>query len=266
MPYRLIEKTQFYYEIHGEGEALVFIHGLGASTQDWEAQVAFFEKKYQVITFDLRGHGKTDKPEEPYSVQLFAIDVANVIRSLLGERAVHIIGHSLGGMVAFQLTLDSPELVKTLTIINSAPAVILPRMRDHLFFYMRMINIKLFGMHALATHLAKLLFPRPEQANLREVFIKRWSENDPKAYLNSLRMFRGWNVMHRLTEIKCPTFIVTADHDYSPITFKELYTKLIPNAELAVIKNSWHMTNLDQPDALNVALNNFLEKHSGIIE
>lgn len=261
MPYHTLEKIQFYYELHGKNEALVFIHGLGASTQDWDAQVSFFEKKYQILTFDLRGHGKTDKPETPYTVPLFAADVADLIRSLLGYRQVHVIGHSLGGMVAFQLALDSPELVKTLTIINSAPAVILPRMRDHFFFYLRMINIKLFGMRALAMHLAKLLFPRPDQANLREAFIKRWSENDPKAYLNSLRMFRGWNVMHRLAEIKCPTLIVTADHDYSPVTFKQFYTKLIPQAELVVIENSWHMTNLDQPDALNIALNNFLKKY-----
>lgn len=260
MPYCVINQIKFFYEIHGNGEPLVFIHGLGASTKDWEAQIAFFEKKYQVISFDLRGHGKTDKPNEGYSVVQFANDAVTLIKALLPEQKVNIIGHSLGGMVSFQLALDAPSIVKTLTIINSAPAVILPRMRDHLFFYMRVANIKLFGMHALANNLAKLLFPKPSQQPLREAFISRWSSNDPDAYLNALRMFRGWNVMHRLGEIKCPTLIITADHDYSPVTFKEFYTKLLPNAQLVVIKDSLHMTNLDQPEALNNALESFFNK------
>ena len=66
----------------GNGQPLVFIHGLGSSTRDWEFQVPEFSRSYQVITFDLRGHGRSDKPEEPYHLPMFAADLAGLLSGL----------------------------------------------------------------------------------------------------------------------------------------------------------------------------------------
>lgn len=258
MPYLSIKDIQVYYEVHGQGEPLLLIHGLGSSTQDWEYQVKFFTQ-YQIIAFDLRGHGKSDKPKEPYTVKQFASDTAQLCRAL-SVQSVHVVGHSLGGMVAFQLALDFPDLVKTMTIVNSAPMVTFPRFIDSFKFFLRSVNVKLFGMRPLSIGLSKILFPKPEQVDLRELFVQRWCENDPVAYLHALHAFKGWTVLNRLSELQCPTLIVTADHDYTPVSLKEYYAKFIAKSELVVIKDSRHITIVDQAEAFNQVLLKFLQK------
>lgn len=104
-----------YYETHGEGQPLLFIHGLGSSSRDWEFQVPAFSISYQVITFDLRGHGQSDKPTGPYSMAMFAADTASLLRALAIDQA-HVVGLSLGGGIAFQLAVEAPQIVQTLII------------------------------------------------------------------------------------------------------------------------------------------------------
>ncbi|MGD9592514.1 MAG: alpha/beta fold hydrolase [Candidatus Berkiella sp.] len=258
MPYLKVNDIKIHYELLGQGKPVLFIHGLGSSTRDWEYQTPYFSKNYQVLLVDLRGHGQTDKPNHPYSVSLFASDIAHVISTLFPE-GVHVVGHSLGGMVAFQLTVDYPNLVKSLTIVNSGPAVIFPSIKSQLFFYLRFFDVRLFGMSHMSKNLAKMLFPEPNQKEFRETFEQRWCENDPKAYTNSLKAFRGWTVMHRLPSITCPTLIISADKDYTPISYKEYYTKLITNAKLKVIENSRHITIIDQADIFNEMVDDFLK-------
>src|SRR5439155_12833482 len=94
----------------------------GSSKRDWEPQVAELAKTYRVITVDLRGHGQSDKPAGPYTIPEFAADVAGLLESLHASPA-HIVGLSLGGGVAFQLAVNYPALLKSLTIVNSGPSM-----------------------------------------------------------------------------------------------------------------------------------------------
>lgn len=258
MPRLAINNIHLYYEMHGTKAPLLFIHGLGASTQDWEYQRDVFAKNYQVILVDLRGHGQSDKPNMPYSIPLFAQDIAQLLKTL-ALFPTHVVGHSLGGMVALQLVLDFPELVKSLTLVNSAPMVSFPSLGSRVGFYLRTLNVKLFGMRFLSMQLAKMLFPKPEQASLRDTFIERWCQNDPQAYLNALAAFSDWNVMARLYQLKAPTLVVSADQDYTPVAFKQFYLKMIPQAELVIIPDSRHITIIDQAVAFNQALADFLK-------
>jgi len=82
MPSIQVNQIGLYYESSGQGEPLLFIHGLGSSSRDWEYQVPCFTERYRVVTPDLRGHGKSDKPPGPYSSLQFACDIAELIRSL----------------------------------------------------------------------------------------------------------------------------------------------------------------------------------------
>jgi 3-oxoadipate enol-lactonase len=82
MPILRCRDINVYYQIAGAGDPLLFIHGLGSSYRDWEPQVAFFSRHYQVITYDVRGHGKSDKLKGPYSVSQFAADAVELMRSL----------------------------------------------------------------------------------------------------------------------------------------------------------------------------------------
>ena len=118
MPILSCNSINIYYEIYGEGSPLLFIHGLGSSTCDWNAQTDYFSEHYKVIALDLRGHGQSDKADGEYSIPLFAEDVSCLIKKLT-LKEINIVGISLGGMIAMQLSIDHPELVKSLIIVNS---------------------------------------------------------------------------------------------------------------------------------------------------
>lgn len=265
MPRITIRDVCLYYEMTGQGEPLLFIHGLGSSTRDWEQQVAFFAPHYQVLTVDLRGHGRSDKPRGRYSIALFADDIAALVQEL-GAVPVHIVGLSLGGAVAFQLAVDAPQLLKSLVIVNSAPEARAYTLKQRFLLLInslqRQIIVRLFGMRKMGETLSKHLFPKPEQSELQRIFIERWAENDPRAYLASFKalMGTGWSVTDRIGNIQCPTLVITADQDYSPVAFKEAYVAKIPGAELVVIPDARHFTPAERPEAFNAALMSFLSR------
>lgn len=252
--------TTLYYETQGEGQPLLFIHGLGSSTLDWEFQVAAFSSSYRVITFDLRGHGQSDKPTGPYSMAMFAADTAGLLRALRIDQA-HVVGLSLGGGIAFQLAVETPQMVKTLVIVNSAPELVVRTFHDRLVVWQRLAMVRLLGMRKLGEVLGKRLFVTPEYTRQRETFVARWAGNDQRAYLAALRAMVGWSVTARLGTIRCPTLIISADQDYTPRSLKEAYTAKIPNAQLVTIPDSHHALPVEKPREFNRALEEFLAKH-----
>ncbi len=256
-----IGDVTLYYEEAGQGDPILLLHGLGSSTQDWELQMASFSQQYRVIAVDLRGHGRSSKPPGPYSIPLFAADAAQFIQTL-NTGPVHVVGISLGGMVAFQLALDAPELVRSLVIVNSVPSMILRTFADKWQLWRRAAIIQLMGMRRMGEFLAPRLFPKPEQAELRETLVERWAQNDKRAYLAAMRSFVGWDVTARLGEIGCPTLVVSADEDYWPLAVKEAYTAQIPGARLMVFEDSRHATPIDQYERFNTAVLTFLSRLS----
>jgi len=250
---------ELYYEIAGRGQPLLLIHGLGSSARDWELQVAFFSPEYRVVTYDVRGHGRSDKPPGPYSIPLFADDTAELIR-LLGIAPAHVVGISMGGMIAFQLAVDAPELVKSLVIVNSAPELSLHTFKDRAQFFQRLLVIRLLGMRKMGEVLSARLLPKPEHLDLRREFVERWAQNDKRAYLDSTRALVGWSVSEHLSEINIPALAVAADEDYSPVSVKEAYVARMPCAELVVIPDSRHATPVEQPEAFNEAVGAFLAR------
>ncbi len=257
MPKQLTNQINLYYEAHGEGQPLVFIHGLGSSTRDWEAQVSEFSTGYRVITLDLRGHGQSDKPAGPYSLPLFAADLAGLLEAL-GAAPAHIVGISLGGGVGLQFALNYPARVKTLTVINSGPSLGGTPEQAQQEIDRRVGIVQQLGMRAMGQALSPALFPKPEHAALRETFVERWAQNDPAAYIAATRSMLGWSVVERLGELRCPVLVISADQDYSPVAAKEVYVRLIPDARLEVIADAHHATPLERPEAFNAVLAEFL--------
>jgi 3-oxoadipate enol-lactonase len=261
MPSIPCNNINLHYEVTGSGQPLLFIHGLGSSARDWELQVTEFSKTYKVITFDLRGHGQSGKPPGPYSIALFASDTAALLRSL-GVASAHVVGLSLGGGIAFQLAIDSPAVVRTMTIVNSAPELVVRTFKDRVGVWQRFAIVRLLGMRRMGEVLSKRLFPKPEHESLRATFVERWAENDPRAYENAMRAMIGWSVMAKLGSIRCPTLVVAADQDYTPVALKEAYTKLLPNSRLVVIPDSHHATPVEKPEQFNAVLADFLARHN----
>ncbi|HEY72686.1 MAG: 3-oxoadipate enol-lactonase [Anaerolineaceae bacterium 4572_32.2] len=266
MPKLHLRDIDLYYETTGEGQPILFIHGLGSSGRDWEPQIAFFSQSerrssahYQIVTFDVRGHGQSDKPPGPYSIRLFADDTAELIKAL-DIAPAHVVGISMGGMIAFQLAVSAPDLVKSLTIVNSAPELVLRSFEERLRALQRLLITHLLGMRKMGQVLSERLLPKPEHAELRRIFVERWAENDKRAYIDSMKALVGWSVADRLGDIRCPTLVIAADEDYTPMSLKEAYVAQIEQAELVVIQDSRHATPVEQPEQFNQALMTFLAR------
>ncbi|MEE8057395.1 MAG: alpha/beta hydrolase [Pseudomonadales bacterium] len=257
MPILNLDDIDLYYEIVGDGEPLLFIHGLGSSCRDWEQQVSFFANRYKVIVFDVRGHGKSNKPPGPYSIPLFATDTVKMLKAL-GISSAHIVGISMGGMIAFQLAVSQPEVVRSLVIVNSSPEFIVQTLKLRMQVWQRFLIVRLLGMRKIGKVLSKRLFPKAEQEELRAVFVERWAENDAKAYREAMAAIIGWSVADRIDDIGCPTLMIAADGDYTPVVVKEAYVERMAKAKLVVIEDSKHALPLEKPKEFNVVLEGFL--------
>ena len=257
MPTTKINDINMYYKINGEGQPLLLIHGLGSSSRDWELQVPDFSEHYKVIVIDVRGHGRSEKPSGPYSIQMFADDVAKLLQVLEIEPA-HVVGISMGGMIAYQLAVSNPALVKSLVAANCTPELMFKTIGERFQMWTRLLIVQIFGMRKMGEVLSQRLFIKPEQAEVRQTFVERWSENDTKAYLASTRALVGWSVVDRLSSMAIPTLIIAADEDYDFFSNKERFADMMPNSKIVEIKDSRHATPAERPDEFNRAVLNFL--------
>jgi pimeloyl-ACP methyl ester carboxylesterase len=191
---------------------------------------------------------------------LFASDTAKLLKAL-DIKSAHLVGISLGGAVAFQLALDSPSLLKTMTIVNSAPSLGGTPEQARAEIDRRVNIVQQMGMRAMGEALVPNLFPKPEQESLRRSFVERWAANDPGAYVESTRSMLGWDVTDKIDSIQCPALILASDQDYTPVAAKEAYIKLMPDAQLVVIPDAHHAVPIEAPEKFNAALMQFLSKH-----
>jgi len=256
MPTACLNGIEVYYETAGEGQPVLLLHGLGSSARDWEYQTPDLARSYRVIAMDVRGHGRSNRPAGPYSVAQFAQDAVALLR-MLDAMPAHVVGLSMGGMTAFQMAVDAPEAVRSLTIINSGPAMILHGMQKAALA-LRFTVVRLLGMKTMGGMIARKVFPLPDQAALRRKLITRMSENDPRAYLDAVRAINGWSVEERIGEIRCPVLIISSDQDYTPVAWKQAYAAKIPGARVAILKDSRHIAPWDQPERMNGMLLQFL--------
>lgn len=259
MPILRLGGIELNYQISGEGNPLLMIHGLGSSGRDWELQVDHFALHYRVITFDLRGHGKSSKSPGPYSIELFAEDTVKLLTALESTPA-HILGISLGGMVGFQLGISHPEVVRSLVVVNSTPDLVPKSLLDHLWIWQRYLIIRLMGMKKLGEVLGNRFFPKPEHEELKEIFIQRWEENHEPSYLEALKAVVGWSVINQLGEISAPTLVIGADGDYFPTEDKKEYVRRIPRGKLEIIEDARHALPAEKPEDFNRLVFEFLKE------
>ena len=116
MPMVKVNDINMYYETHGEGEALILISGNGAESSQWKDMIPMFSKNYKVIPFDNRGAGRTDKPDMEYSMDMMTNDVIGLM-DVLGIEKAHILGASMGGMIAQNIAYLYPDRVKSLILV-----------------------------------------------------------------------------------------------------------------------------------------------------
>ena len=241
----------------GSGDVIVFLHGLGSCGEDWVFQTAFFCATYRVLAPDLRGHGRSSKPAGPYSIALFASDVAAMLDALSIGRA-HVVGLSLGGLVALQMALDFPDRVRSLALTNAfAHLLSVDAARLARLAWRGVISLAL-PLDRSAQHVARSLFPFPHQAELRRLTAARIAANDRAAYRASIAAIRRFDSRRHLHRVARPVLIVTGDRDRTvPRSLQRRLAQSIPGARWEIVRDSGHATPIDQPEAYNTMLASF---------
>lgn len=265
MPYQFVNGCLLRYELWGEGQTpLVLVHGLGSSADDWMLQLPAFAPHYLCVPLDLRGHGTSDKPPGRYSVTLFAADVAALLERLkLGP--AHILGISLGGLVAQQLAMDHADLVRSLVLINTFPGL-WPLPVEVLNTLLRRRGTLLHprDMASTAHEVADALFSSPNLALLKEWTERRIAANDPDAYFRSTLAVVRFRPGRRLDRVRCPTLIIAGEADrVVPRIYQQRLRHRLPHAQFVSIPDSGHASNIDHPDAVNEAVVRFLRTVDG---
>lgn len=259
MPQVEVNSISLHYESVGEGSPVLAIHGLGSSTRDWERQVDVLAESHRVVTVDLRGHGKSDKPQGRYSIQLFSDDVAELVRQL-DLVPVTVVGISLGGMVAFQLAADHPDLIDRLVVVNALPDNELLRAAP-LQILMRKLIVRFLGLERMGKVLGARLFPDENMEEERSLMARRWAENDKTAYQRSFQAAVDWpGVTGKLDGFDRPMLMISSDEDYVSLEQKQPYLDALPEMEHTVIEDARHAVPMERAEQFNRVLGEFLAR------
>ena len=228
------------WESQGEGAPLLLVHGLGYTRQGWGPQRELLARRYRVLSYDNRGIGESEIPAGPYTMAELAADAVQVLDEAGVERA-HVVGASLGGMVAQLLAAERPERVDRLVLAGTTPggagAYPLPQRTLALMAEASSlapeVALRRFVENALA----------PGSAFVDEVFAYREQHPpDPVGWAAQAAAGAGWDADGRLARIAVPTLVVagTADAVVDPRN-AQLLADAIPNAELELIDGAGHL-------------------------
>lgn len=266
MPNLALDDVTLHYEMAGNGSPLVLINALTMEAAGWGAQVRAFSAHYRVLTYDCRGQGQSGKPEEGYSIEQHADDLHRLVVGI-GLRRVHVVGLSLGGMIAQAFALKYPAQTGAL-VLCSAVSRIEPALERFLRTWIRVLAV---GGGELAFEMAEpLLF---SEWYLREhgEILKGLQANvarQPVAALAHLaRGALGHNLDGQLKLIRAPTLVLAGEEDLlTPVRHARRLSQQIPGAQLIVIPACGHVSPLERPALFNEAVFQFLRRHDGLLE
>jgi len=241
--------------------AVLLLHGLGSESSSWILQ---FEPLgaagFRPIAPDVPGFGATPYDGRGWSVRGAANSIADEL-SQLDAAPAHVVGLSMGGVIAQQLALDYPQLVRRLVLVNTFSHLRPDTLRGWLYFVRRAMLVYTVGIRAQAAIVARDLFPDPAQEPIREILIDQISRADPRAYRGAMRALGTYNSSRRLYEIQAPTLVVTGERDTTiSLRSQRLLVRLIPGASQVIIPGAGHAVPVDHADAFNVALLDFLRR------
>lgn len=254
-----------YYEIHGDAQNerlpwLVFSHSLACSVAMWEPQLQAFAGDYRVLAFDTRGHGASDAPAGPYTLEQLADDLNGLLRALNIQTA-HFVGLSMGGMIGQVFALAYPKVFRSLTIADSTsrwPA------ETAALFAERVKAAQAKGMDSLV------------QSTLERWFTPPFHESEPDRVAGIAALIRATPVegyagccdaipridtTARLKDISCPILVIVGKDDPgTPLSMSQAIVANAPGAQLVVLDDAAHLSNIEQPKKFNAALSAFLNR------
>jgi 3-oxoadipate enol-lactonase len=255
------------WEAFGEGEPVLFIHGLGYDRHGWGPAPETLAERFRVITFDNRGVGESDTPPGPYSTSEMAADAAAVLSDVGVERA-HVVGTSLGGLIAQELALRTPQRVLTLVLSSTTPggtsAFPMPQRGAERFaaFAEDPSPENLFGLIENSLSAATVA-SSPEL--VEEIYAYRLA-HPPRldAWLAQAAAGAEFSSLAALATLDRPT-LVTHGVDDNVVDYRngELIAQAVPGAELVLVPDAGHLCFWERPDAFVGAIASFLGNRGG---
>ena len=242
--------VNIYYETHGQGPVLLLSHGYSATSKMWAGQIAPLAKSHRVIVWDMRGHGRSDSPDDQslYSEAHTVADMAALLDEAGAQEAI-IAGLSLGGYMSLAFQLAHPTRTRALMLFDTGPGYRNDEARA--------------GWNKTSIGRAER-FEKEGMASLRS----RSAEVDPAAHRSALglaKAARGMlaqqdaRIINSLPAIKCPTMVLVGAKDEPFLGASDYMAAKIPGARKVVIPDAGHAANIDQPAAFNAAVETFLQ-------
>ncbi len=252
---------QINYEVEGKGPWLVFSHSLACTTAMWNEQIVAFKDRYTCVRFDTRGHGNSDAPSGAYTLDQMADDLHGLLVALKINNP-HYVGLSMGGMIGMTYALKYPGTLRTLVLCDTSSRIAPEAMA---LWEDRIKSALERGMQPLLEGTLKRWFTESYLAT-RNPVLDRVTEmilQTPIAgYAGCCHAIPQINLTHRLQEIKTPIQIIVGEQDAgTPVAMSRAIHEAAPGSELVILPNASHLSNLEQPEAFNKALEAFLARH-----
>ena len=248
MPYIDRDGVRIHYEVTGEGPAILLTHGFAASSRMFASTVPTLATDHRVITWDMRGHGRSDYPEDPaqYSVPLVMGDMEALLDVAGADRGV-ILGHSVGGFLALEFNLAHPERMAAIVLEDTGPGYRKDEGRQ--------------GWNDTAEAYAVDL----ETNDLDGIHVSE--ELDPTVHRDATGLARAARgilkqhdarVITSLEAISVPVLIVVGEQDENFVNPSKYMAAKIPGARLEIIPDAGHSPNMSQPEVFAAAFRSFL--------
>jgi pimeloyl-ACP methyl ester carboxylesterase len=240
------------YQDGGQGSPVLFGHGYSATGRMWDGQRAALGDRYRIVSWDMRGHGQSESPEDParYSAALTVADMHALLGHCGIERAV-VGGLSLGGYMSLAFYLAHPAMVRALVICDSGPGYRNAEARAawNARAHERAAELESRGLDALAGR----------SREMREAMGHHRSAQGLAHAARGMLAQQDSAVIDSLPSIRVPTLVIVGDRDQPFLAPCEYMAKKIPGARLEVIPDAGHSSNLDQPAIFNRVLAGFLQ-------
>ena len=252
---------QMNYELSGKKGAPVVVlsHSLSSSLLMWNPQMDVLNLYFQVLLYDIRGHGDSDTPLGAYTLELLGNDAIGLLDAL-NINQVHFIGLSMGGMIGQCLALNYPHRLKSLVLCDTAsviPSDAQPIWQE------RIDKARKKGMEALLEETMERWFTPAfltKNSQMLALIQKQFLATPVSGYIGCAEAIRKLNYLDRLSEIKMPTLIMVGEDDpATPVSASVAMHERISNSKLVILPSARHLSNVEQTEAFNTALLTFLK-------